>query len=212
MKQDGFTLLELIVSIAIIGIILLIITGAMQLGFRSVESGERKIEAHERMRSSLAIINSQIQSEIPLTFDDEGERKYYFSGESGFMRFASNYSMLAMGHGYVITTYTVETDENGKQILNATENTVGLDNAQSARLFEAFDMIYFEYFYRDPTIEEGEWVEEWTDEFTIPEKVKIHLVKDSRDFSMIIPVRSRGSMVQGTMDYPQVQIPKSFDY
>jgi len=212
MKDDGFTLIELIISIAIIGIILLIITGAMQLGFRSVESGERKIEAHERMRSSLAIIDSQIQSEIPLTYDDEGDRKYYFLGERGFMRFASNYSIWGMGRGYVIATYTVERDENGKQVLNATENTVGVDNAQTARLFEAFDMIYFEYFYRDPTREEGEWVEEWTDEFTIPEKVKIHLVKDSQDFSMIIPVRSRGSMVQGTTDYPHVQIPKGLDF
>jgi general secretion pathway protein J len=66
MKDEGLTLLELIISITIIGIIILIITGAMQLSFRSVESGEKKIEALERMRSSLAVIDSQIQSEIPL--------------------------------------------------------------------------------------------------------------------------------------------------
>jgi prepilin-type N-terminal cleavage/methylation domain-containing protein len=196
MKDKGFTLIELIISIAIIGIIVLIITGALRLGFRSVESGEKKIEAHERMRSSLAIIDSQIQSEIPLTYDDEGERKYYFLGERGFMQFASNYSLWGMGQGYVIATYTVETGENGKQILNATENTVGLENTRTAKLFDTFDAIYFEFFYRDPTEEQGTWVEEWTDEFNMPEKIRIHLIEGMRDFSMIIPLRARGSLAQ----------------
>jgi prepilin-type N-terminal cleavage/methylation domain-containing protein len=196
MKDDGLTLLELLISMAIIGIIALIMTGALRLSFRSVESGEKKVEAHERMRSSLAAIDSQIQSEIPLTYDDQGERKYYFLGERGFLQFASNYSIWGMGQGYVIATYTVETEENGKQILYVTENTIGVENIRTTRLFDAFDTIYFEFFYKDPTEEEGTWVEEWTDEFTMPEKVRIHLVEGVRDLAMIIPLRARGSLAQ----------------
>lgn len=196
MKDDGLTLLELIISIAIIGIIVLIITGAMQLSFRSVESGEKKIEALERMRSSLAVINSQIQSEIPLTFDDEGERKYYFIGDRGFLQFATNYSIWGMGQGYVIATYTVETGETGKQILYASENIVGTETTRTVKLFDTLDTIYFEFFYKDPTEEEGMWVDEWTDEFSMPEKIKIYLVEGMKDFSMIIPLRARGSLAQ----------------
>ena len=206
MRDDGFTLIELIISIAILGIIILIITGALRLGFRSVESGEKKIEAHERIRSSLAIIDSQIQSEIPLTYDDEGERKYYFLGERGFMQFASNYSIWGMGQGYVIATYIVETGENGKQVLNATENTVGVENTRTTRLFDTFDTIYFEFFYKDPTEEEGMWVDEWADEFSMPERIRIHLVEGMRDFSMIIPMRARGSLAQrggGQSPFPE---------
>jgi len=196
MKDKGLTLIELLVSITIIGIIVLIITGAMRLGFRTVESGERKIEAHERMRSSLAVVDSQIQSGIPLTFDDEGERKYYFLGDRAFLQFASNFSIWGMGQGYVIVTYTIGTGESGKQVLYATENTIGVENARTARLFDAFDMIYFEFFHKDPTEEEGTWVGEWTDEFSIPEKIRIHLVEGMRDFSMIIPLRARGTLAQ----------------
>lgn len=200
MKDDGLTLLELIISIAILGIIVLIIGGAMQLGFRSVESGEKKIEALERMRSSLTVIDSQVQSEIPLTYDDEGERKYYFIGDRGFLQFATNYSIWGMGQGYSIATYTVETGENGKQVLYATENTVGIENTRTVRLFDAFDSIYFEFFYKEPTEEEGMWVEEWTDEFNFPEKIKIHLVEGMKDFSMIILLRARGSLAQTSGD------------
>jgi len=196
MKDDGLTLLELIISIAIVGIIVLIIGGAMQLGFRSVESGEKKIEALERMRSSLMVIDSQVQSEIPLMYDDEGERKYYFVGDRGFLQFATNYSIWGMGQGYSIASYTVETEENGKQVLYATENTVGIETTRTVRLFDAFDSIYFEFFYKEPTEEEGMWVEEWTDEFNFPEKIKLHLVEGMNDFSMLIPLRAQGSLAQ----------------
>ena len=128
-------------------------SGAMQLGFRSVESGEKKIEALERIRSSLAVIDSQVQSEIPLTYYDEGERKYYFIGDRGFLQFATNYSIWGLGQGYSIATYTVETGEDGKQDLYATENTVGIEATRSVKLFDAFDSIYFEFFYKEPTEE-----------------------------------------------------------
>src|SRR3989337_2471377 len=70
-RSAGFTLLELLISIVMLGIIMVILVGALRLGFRSVESGEKKIESFERMRVSLSIIDSQIQSQIPLTYQNE---------------------------------------------------------------------------------------------------------------------------------------------
>lgn len=195
--EAGFTLLELMISIALIGIIVLIIAGAMRLGFRSVDSGEKKIESLERMRASLNIIDSQIQSEIPLTYDDEeGSRKYYFKGEREFMQFPTNYSIWGGEIGYVTVTYKVEYGDNGKQVLYASENIVGMEGKRDAKLFDAFEMIYFEYFFKDPTEEEGKWVNQWTDDVNIPEKIKLHLVEGTRDLSIIFPFRAKGSLTQ----------------
>ncbi len=55
------------------------------------------------------------------------------------------------------------------------------------------DKIYFEYFYKGPTDEKGSWVDSWTDDSMIPEKIKLHLVSRDRDFSMIIPLRTASS-------------------
>ncbi|MDP2753257.1 MAG: prepilin-type N-terminal cleavage/methylation domain-containing protein [Nitrospirota bacterium] len=195
-SRSGFTLLELIISIALIGIIVLIIAGTMRLGFRSVDSGEKKIESLERIRASLNIIDSQIQSEIPLTYDDEGVRKYYFIGERKFMQFTTNCSIWGGESGYVTVTYKVESGDNGRQVLYASENIVGMEGKRDTKLFDSFEMIYFEYFYKDPTEEEGEWVEQWKEDAGIPEKVKVHLVEGTRDLSIIIPFRARGSLTQ----------------
>ncbi|MGD9579336.1 MAG: type II secretion system protein J, partial [Syntrophorhabdus sp.] len=65
----GFTLLELIISITLVAIIVLIVAGAANLGYRSFNSGERKLNAVERLRASLIIIDAQIQSGVPLTLE-----------------------------------------------------------------------------------------------------------------------------------------------
>ncbi len=193
-RDCGFTLLELIISIGLVGIIILITAGAMRLGARSIASGEKKIESLERIRTSLNIIDSQIQSEIPITYYEEDVRKYYFKGEREFMQFSTNYSIWGGERGYVIVTYKVESGDYGKQALYASENIIGIDEARETKLLDAFDGIYFEYFYKDPTEEEGEWVEQWTDDVNIPEKVILHLVEGTKDLSMTIPFRTRGSL------------------
>jgi general secretion pathway protein J len=192
--ERGFTLLELMISIVLLVIIIVILVGAMRLGFRSVDSGEKKIESLERMRASFNIIDSQIQSQIPLTYDEEGVRKYYFTGEKDSLQFATNYSIWGGQKGYVIVTYRVSSEGSGKPVLYASENIVGVEGSRETKLLDAFDNIYFEYFYKDPTAEEGNWVEQWTDSSTIPEKIKVHLITGERDLSIIIPVRIRQSM------------------
>ncbi|MBE0427323.1 MAG: type II secretion system protein [Nitrospirae bacterium] len=193
-SRKGFTLLELTISITMIGFIVLIIAGALSLGFRSVDSGEKRIESLERIRSSVNIINAQIQSQIPLTYNEDGEVKHYFKGGTEFMQFASNYSVWGGEKGYVIVTYTVEPGNNGKQVLSVSENIIGMNEQRNAKLFDNFDRIYFEYFLKDSLYEEGYWVEQFSDEDVIPEKVMLHVTGGTRDFSIIIPVRARGPM------------------
>jgi general secretion pathway protein J len=193
-SEAAFTLLELTISLVMIGIIVLIILGAMRLGFRSVDSGERRIETLERLRTSMTIVNSQIQSEIPLTWDDNGEKKFYFSGDRESLQFATNYSIWGGQTGYVVVSYTVEADDDGKYSLAASENIVGTESSRETRLFKGLDSIYFEYFYKDPTEEQGDWVDQWPDGATTPEKVRLQLVHGEKNFSIIIPMRTPGSL------------------
>ncbi|MEJ2697492.1 MAG: prepilin-type N-terminal cleavage/methylation domain-containing protein [Candidatus Sulfobium sp.] len=195
-SEGGFTLLELVVAFAILGFIVVIIAGAMRLGIRSVDSGEKRIDSLERLRTSLNILDSQVQSETPLTKDDNGEKKLYFQGERDSMQFATNYSIWGGQTGYVVVNYRVEADADGKQALAASENVIGIDEERDTRLFTGMDSIYFEYFYKGPTDEKGSWIDTWTDDTGIPEKVKVHLVQGRQDFSLIIPMRTFGSIAE----------------
>jgi prepilin-type N-terminal cleavage/methylation domain-containing protein len=190
----GFTLLELMISIAMIGLIVLIIAAAMRLGIQSVEKGESRIDSLERIRTSLNTIEAQIQSMTSLTYDDNGEKKRYFTAARDSLRFSTNYSIWGGQRGYTVVSYAVETDNQGKQTMKASENVIGMSNAREAKLLGSYDRIYFEYFYKGPTDEKGSWVEEWKDDINIPEKVKLHLVSGVNDFALIIPIRTAASL------------------
>jgi len=195
-SRSGFTLLELLISLVMIGVIAIIITGAIRLGIRAVNKGETKIDHLERTRASFNIIDSQIQSQIPLTFEENGEKKYYFQGDKESLQFSTNYSLWGGQKGYVMVRYKAESDDTGKQFLAVSENIIGSNSNRETRLFSAVDAIYFEYFFKDPTEEKGKWVDKWTDTANIPEKVKLHLIYGEKDIPMIIPMRTSGSLSQ----------------
>ena len=192
-NERGFTLLELLISFAILGIIVVIIAGAMKVSVQAVARGEKKLASIERFRTSLNAVEAQIQSQSGLTYDDNGERKRYFKGDRESMQLSTNYSPWGGDKGYAVVSYEVETDRDGKQSLKATETVIGMDNPRETTLFNLMDKIYFEYFYKGPTDEKGTWVDSWTDDVTIPEKVKLHLIAGERDFSIIIPLRTASS-------------------
>jgi general secretion pathway protein J len=197
-SEKGFTLLELLISIVMLGIIILIVTGAMRLGFRSVDAGEKKAESLERFKASLNIIDSQIQSLFPIMYNEEGTVNSNFTGSRESLQFSTNYSIWGVQKGYVTVSYNVSSEDTGKPVLYASESIMGTEGSKDVKLLDNFDEIYFEYFYKDPTEEEGKWVEEWTDTANIPEKIRLHLVSGQRDLSFIIPVRVRQSIVQSS--------------
>lgn len=189
-SSSGFTLLELLISFAIISVIVLIVAGSMRLAHHSVESGERMAEYLERMRGAIGIISSQIQSQVPLTYMDDAEKRFYFQGDRESMQLATNYSIWGRERGFTVVGYRVESGPDGKKIMFASEHTIGLEDSRETRLFTGADTLHFEYFYKGPTDEEGSWTDKWTAEDAIPEKIRLNLVTGRKDFSMIIPMRT----------------------
>ncbi|MEW6586849.1 MAG: prepilin-type N-terminal cleavage/methylation domain-containing protein [Nitrospirota bacterium] len=196
LSQAGFTLLELTISITLLAVVVVIVVGAMRIGMRSVESGERKIESLERLRSSMSILDAQIQSHIPLTYVQEGEgtSQFYFKGERESLQFATNYSVWGGQRGFVLASYSVLTDDRGRRILSVSENIINMEGKRETKLFDSFDQIYFEYLYRDPMQEEGQWVDRWTETSLLPEKIRVHFVQGVQDASLVIPLRVRGAL------------------
>jgi prepilin-type N-terminal cleavage/methylation domain-containing protein len=199
----GFTLLELMLSVVIISLIILIIVGALRLGFRSVESGEKKVESLERVRNAVTILESQIQSEMPLSYTENGEKKTYFRGNRNSLDMATNFSVWGGEKGYVVARYQVTQDTNGRQTLWVKENIIGQETSRETRMLDQAADFYFEYFVRDtskdPSDEAGRWVEEWVDDEALPtteklEKIKFHLRLENRDLEWIIPLKGRGGL------------------
>lgn len=193
-SSGGFTLLELMLSIVIIAMMVGILTGALRLGIKAVDSGERKIDSLERLGASVRIINSQIQSLNPLTYVEDGVRMNYFGGDGESIRFSSNYSIWGGDKGYVLVSYKVEEDDEGKLFLAASENIIGIDSIRETTLLDSLETASFEYYYNDPLEENGEWLDSWDDTLNMPEKIRLKFLRGSDDFSIVFPVRATGNL------------------
>jgi len=194
-NNRGYTLLELLLSISLIVIIVAIAGGAIRLGYRSSDAGEKRINSLERFRSSFRIMDAQLQSEIPLTREGENGREFYFKGDEKTLQFSTNYSVWDGRRGYVMALYRIEPDGYGKQVMHISENTIGSEVRRETRLFDALDEVSFEYFKKD-ALNEGSWMPEWTETNDIPQKVRVHLAQGTKKYSVIIPMRAAGTLIK----------------
>jgi len=193
-RPGGFTLLELMISIVLVAMIVIILAASMRAGHRSLEGGEKKAESMERLRASMRLIDSQLQSCLPLTVkEEENLKKAVFIGTGDSMTFATNRSLFSGRKGYVIASYRIERDERGKQVLYLKENTIGMENSREAKLLDGFDAIRFEYLEASKIkgLGGGGWSDQVADTSDLPQKVKLHLEQGTRKFSLTIPLRTR---------------------
>ena len=197
-SQGGFTLLELLISLTLLVLILVITLGALRMGYRSVAAAEGKMASQERFRTVLSVIDAQIQSQVPLTYEEEAQRKYYFKGEAKALRFSSNQSIWGGQRGYVLVDYRIEVDPAGREVLFAAEQTPGIEGRQEVRLIEAAE-ISFAYLYRAPASERAHWLDRMPEENAIPEKIRFRMAGGREEISLLCPVRVIGKVttVQG---------------
>lgn len=187
-ENGGFTLIELLVSITLIMVLAVIVVAALRLGHRALSSGEKMAEISERMRSSLTIIDAQLQSQFPLIVGDEKEKKILFAGNRNSLKFSTNYSLWGGRRGYLAVTYEVSQNDLRRKTLLASEGLIGCSVIKNIKLFEDMDDIYFEY-YEQPQDEEPRWVEQWKDGEKGPVKIRLHIVNGQRHEVLLIPVR-----------------------
>ncbi len=192
-KNDGgFTLLEVLISISLLVIVIALAGMAMRMALNAVTAGEKKIEMMERFRSSLHIVSSQIGSEIPLIEESGATKKFIFQGSKNALQIPTGYSIWDGLRGYVVVEYKVIEDGKGKVSLKASENSIGTGKNMETLLFSGLDRISFEYPGKNVmTGDEEKWVEEWQDNKTLPEKIKLNLEYNGARSSFILPLRAR---------------------
>lgn len=185
-NSRGFTLLELLISIMMLALITGIMGWTLNMAHRTLDKGERKIHDLERTKVSFSLLESQIMSLFPYQYDDEGEKKLFFSGGKDKLMFASNYSLWRGTSGNTFVTYDIQTNEKGKPFLKITEQIIGLEAKNEVILVDDCTGINFEYFLKN-ALEEGKWVDQWpTDEKGLPDKIRINIAYGAKNIALMI--------------------------
>jgi len=170
-SNQGFTLLELILSLGIIGFIVTIALGAIRLGASAQETGQLKIDTFQRLRLIQNQLGQKIKSNYPVFIfqkntvfaskNSEGniEKILSFEGKSNSLRFVTFSSQLTSQGKSPWTHETIfyvgEDPKSGKSGIIMEERTVAPKNStdplkiKNRRLFllaEDVDYLKFRYY------------------------------------------------------------------
>ena len=170
-SNQGFALLELILSLGIIGFIVTIALGAIRLGASAQETGQLKIDTFQRLRLIQNQLGQKIKSNYPVFIfqnntvfasknsEENIEKILSFEGKSNSLRFVTFSSQLTSQGKSPWTHETIfyvgEDPKSGKSGIIMEERTVAPKNStdplkiKNGRLFllaEDVDYLKFRYY------------------------------------------------------------------
>ena len=144
-SNQGFTLLELILSLGIIGFIVTISLGAIRLGSSAQETGQSKIDTFQRLRLIQNQLGQKIKSNYPVFIfqkntvfvsknsEKNTEKILSFEGKSNSLRFVTFSSPLTSQVKSPWTHETIfyvgEDPKSGKSGIIMEERTVAPKNS-----------------------------------------------------------------------------------
>lgn len=189
-STHGFTLLELLISLAIFSMVAAIVYATLTLGARAAERGEVQSTENQRTRAVVALITRQLKSAYPFALQNQGETVVYFFGEPQELSFISAAGRPETG-GLEKVTYFLRADQEGRlslwvrtsapvlptDMLNQREGSL----RQETLVVPAVETIKWEYLMDTQSTEGGKlqreekWLERWdgSKEYRLPTAVRL---------------------------------------
>jgi general secretion pathway protein J len=190
-KARAFTLLEVMVSLTIMGFILLMIFGVFRLGIAAWEKGETSREDYQKTRIVSQLISQQMKSAVPYKVKSQKAEGDYlvFEGKARSLKFISALSLKnRKPSGFVYAFYEFQEGgkEGGRLLLyeGRAVKTNFLEEIppEDARvpLFVGLSAVRFEYLQEEDALKNlpGGWVEQWDakEEKALPTAMRMTLI------------------------------------
>ena len=183
-RSRGFTLIEVMLAILLLGILLAAAFGGVRAAVRGMEAGEHIVDRTNRLRVAQEFIRHQISRALPLAFgrDESTGVNLIFEGSRDSMRFVAPMPGYLSHGGPYVQTLELSNTRNGKQLLftHAMLNGFDLDDLKKADsepvvLMDQVDSGVFEYRKLDEEGNLADWSDDWEDSGVTPIMVRIRL-------------------------------------
>ncbi len=158
-NEKGFTLLETLLTLTILGVLLVIVLTAMRLGVRSWEKGTAVIEEGRMKRNFFSMLSDEISSMYPYKQKDRTESRYVFIGNNESLGFVTTMPGNAPGlpfAGARWVYYSVR--ENGLTVREKIITSTNLEDDAGGNLIDLepdIESVSFEY------MGDGGWENGW---------------------------------------------------
>lgn len=192
--QKGFTLLELLVGMVLLGMLLTLLFGGLRLGSRSWDSGDKRADESAQLRAIHGFMRRELSQVFPLRWKNEADTRLAFAGESGALKFVAPLPVQVSGGGLYLLGLELERGEEGsrlimKRVLSnpAAKDFSSLEQGEKSVLIDHVEKLAIAYFGAATPESEPGWQEKWDDQKRLPLLVRIQVkLSDGRDWPYLV--------------------------
>ncbi len=220
--QRGFTLVELLLSMVLLGMILVLAYSGLRTSTRAVDRGEDYIDRINRVRLVQQFLRDQLSRSLPLIMDDQDRAQddvpnvIIFEGSDDSMRWVAPMPGYLGRGGPHEQVLKLERSAEGYellyafQLLGTTEASDPMDNPDRPPvvLLDQIESGSFQYMTVDDEQEPTDWLDDWEDPSVSPLVVRIELEME-RESRLFWPTMNVATLIDGmtTRTAPNLLIP-----
>ena len=183
-RQAGFTLIEVVVAMALLGTMMLLLYSGLTFGLRSWDSADANGRRTADRRIAENFLRREIGETFPMRFKDPMTLKLAFEGKENSLRFVSARPAGISAMGLSLVGIELENDP-AKRTRNLVmrrampddeaKDFAPLERGERTVLFEGIDAVVFDYFGAENDFTDPKWSEAWDHAGRIPQLIRIRI-------------------------------------
>jgi general secretion pathway protein J len=187
-SQAGFTLLELVVAMALLATMMLLLYSGLNFGIRSWDAGDVNGRRTADRRIGENFLRREIAELFPMRWKEPNVVKFAFEGERDRMRFVSSRPAGLSQGGLSLVGLEVQDEGGGSRRRNLVMRRAmpddeqksfdPLDKAEPTLMLAGVQSVSFEYFGSENDFTPPQWTDTWKPANRIPEAIRLHIVAD----------------------------------
>jgi general secretion pathway protein J len=183
--QDGFTLFELLISLAILAVILGLLAGSLGVLSRSWEANAERVETADMISRAADILRRDASGLQRVVAADGGRPRYLFTGTPDRLAFITLEPPYPTAAGPYFVSYSVTPGTQDAYLIRARalyrhgmRDFPGATPANQVRLLEGPFRYRFSYAQR--SVGRDQWHDSWTDSTRLPALIRLQIVDARR--------------------------------
>ena len=185
-RQRGFTLIEILIAMTLLGLLMVMLFGGLGLGTRAWEASYVRSADLARLEAVQGFIRRALTGAYPLlgTNDDDAKRKVTFTGGAEAVEFTALMPAHFGVGGFYIITLAAEDGVDGARLVfrrqlyrsgdeEPSPPAPAGDPEKEKVLLDGISKAEFSYFGATDIDETPAWRDEWQDQKTLPDLVRL---------------------------------------